>query len=215
MVGFNRRFAAMAIRLKSFVEKIDQPLAMNYRVNAGYIPRDHWVNDPEQGGGRILGEVCHFVDFLIFLSGSVPVEVHAATLPNPGQYADENAIISLRFSNGSQATINYLANGDRSFSKERLEVFGGGAVAVLDDFRGLELVHEGHREVSRCRWRQDKGHAALWQAFSRALQKAGPSPIPFHEIVASTLATLRIKESIAFGGSVPMDTAAFINAATE
>jgi len=215
IVGFNRRFAAMGVRLKSFVAKIDEPLAMNYRVNAGHIPRDHWVNDPEQGGGRILGEVCHFVDFLIFLSGSVPVEVHATTLPNPGPYADDNAIISLRFSNGSQATINYLANGDRCFSKERLEVFGGGAVAVLDDFRGLELVHEGHREVSRCRWRQDKGHAALWQAFSRALQKAGPSPIPFHEIVASTLVTLRIKESIAFGGSVPMDTAAFMNAATE
>jgi hypothetical protein len=88
-------------------------------------------------------------------------------------------------------------------------------VAVLDDFRRLELVHDGRREVSRCRWRQDKGHAALWQAFSRALQKASPSPIPFHEIVASTLATLRIKESIAFGGSVPMDVAAFMNAATE
>jgi predicted dehydrogenase/threonine dehydrogenase-like Zn-dependent dehydrogenase len=215
MLGFNRRFAASAARLKSFVQQIGDPLAMNYRVNAGYIPREHWVNDPEQGGGRILGEVCHFVDFLIFLAGSVPVELHAQTLPNQGQYSEDNLTVSLRFFNGSQGTISYLANGDRSFSKERLEVFGGGAVAVLDDFRRLELVRDGHRRVTRSLWRQDKGHAAAWKAFSRALETGSAAPIPFEEIVVSTLATMRIKDSIALGQVVPLDASAFLDSATE
>ena len=177
---------------------------MNYRVNAGYIPRDHWVNDPEQGGGRILGEVCHFVDFLVFLSGSVPVEVHAATLPNPGQYADDNAIISLRFSNGSQATINYLANGDRSFSKERLGVFGGGAVAVLDDFRRLELVHDGRRDVSRCRWRQEKGMLRFGRRSRVRYRKRAPLLFRSTKLWQVRWRPCGSKESIAFGGSVPI-----------
>ena len=100
------------------------------------------MNDPQQGGGRIIGEVCHFVDFLFFLTGASPVEVETRSLPNPGQYSNDNIVCSLRFPNGSQATISYLANGDKSYSKERIEVFGGGNVAVLEDFRRLELVHE-------------------------------------------------------------------------
>ncbi|PYX87413.1 MAG: oxidoreductase, partial [Acidobacteria bacterium] len=135
MVGFNRRFAPMAVHMKSFLSKIAEPLALHYRVNAGYLPADHWANDPEQGGGRILGELCHFVDFLMFLAGSAPVEVQAHSLANPGQYSDDNMIVCLRFANGSQGTITYVANGDKSFSKERVEAFGGGAVAVLEDFR--------------------------------------------------------------------------------
>ena len=94
---------------------------LNYRINAGYIPADHWVNDPEQGGGRILGEVCHFVDLLSFLAGALPIEVQTRNVANPGQYSGENVAISLTFANGSQGTITYIASGDKSYSKERIE----------------------------------------------------------------------------------------------
>src|SRR5215472_8163015 len=137
---------------------------MHYRVNAGSIPRDHWLNDPDQGGGRILGEVCHFVDFLSFLAGAQPVEVHAQGVVNGGRYSGDNVVAWLEFANGSRGTITYLANGDRAFSKERVEAFGGGVAAALDDFRSLELVHHGRRQTSRSWWRQDKGHRGEWEA---------------------------------------------------
>ena len=134
MVGYNRRFAPMTTQLKSFLAPISEPMALHYRVNAGYLPPDHWVNDREQGGGRILGEVCHFVDLLMFLVASPIAEVEAHALRSSQRYSGDNVLISIRFANGSEGTISYLANGDRAFSKERLEVFGGGAVAVLEDF---------------------------------------------------------------------------------
>jgi predicted dehydrogenase/threonine dehydrogenase-like Zn-dependent dehydrogenase len=211
MVGFNRRFAPMATRMKSFLDEIREPLALHYRVNAGAIARDHWVQDPEVGGGRILGEVCHFVDLLTFLVGSPPIEVHARSLANLGQYADDNVVIALQFANGSEGTISYLANGDRSYSKERLEVFGGGAVAVLDDFRRLELVRHGHKQVFRSRLRQDKGHHGEWQALAEAIQSGSAAPISFEDIVSATLSTLRIVDSRTSGRSVAFDSAAFVN----
>ncbi len=210
MVGFNRRFAPMAVRMKSFLDQIHEPLALHYRVNAGYIPADHWVNDPEQGGGRILGEICHFVDFLSFLAGSAPVQVQTRVLANGGQYSDDNVVISVQFANQSQGTISYLANGDRSYSKERVEVFGGGAVAVVEDFRRLELVRRGRKQVFRSRLRQDKGHRGEWEAFAAAIRAGAEAPIPFHEIVTSTLATLRVAESRSSGQPVAVDAANFI-----
>ena len=209
MVGFNRRFAPLAVRMKSFLAESGEPLAMHYRVNAGYIAPDHWVNDPEQGGGRILGEVCHFVDFLSFLAGSVPVEVQTRSLANNGRYSDDNVILSLQYANGSQGTISYLANGDKVFSKERVEVFGGSAVAVLEDFRTLELVRHGKRQTERSRLQQDKGHRGEWEAFAAAVRGGGESPIPFDQIVTSTLATLKAVESRASGQAVAIDADLF------
>jgi predicted dehydrogenase len=211
MVGFNRRFAPMAIQMKAFVQQIREPLALHYRVNAGHIPADHWVNDPEQGGGRILGEVCHFVDFLSFLADAPPIEVQTHALANGGRYSDDNVVISLRFANGSQGTISYLANGDRAYSKERVEVFGGGAVAVLDDFRRLELVRHGHKRLFRSRLRQDKGHRGEWTAFADAIRSGGESPIPFDQIAASTLATLRVVDSRVSGQPVAVDQTSLAN----
>ncbi|HXM21958.1 MAG TPA: bi-domain-containing oxidoreductase [Terriglobales bacterium] len=211
MVGFNRRFAPMAIKMKAFLKPIQEPLVLHCRVNAGFISRDHWVNDPEQGGGRILGEVCHFVDFLTFLTGALPIEVQARSLTNLEPYSDDNAVISLRFANGSQGTISYLANGDRSYSKERVEVFGGGAVAVLEDFRCLELVRQGRKQTFRSRFRQDKGHRAELEAFAAAVRSRGEPPIPFDEIVSTTLATLRAAESRSAGQSVELNTTDFIS----
>jgi predicted dehydrogenase/threonine dehydrogenase-like Zn-dependent dehydrogenase len=207
MVGFNRRFAPMATRMKAFFTENSQPLAMHYRVNAGSIPPDHWVNDPEQGGGRILGEVCHFVDFLSFLAGAPPVEVQTRTLPNAG----DSVVISLRFADGSQGTISYLTNGDKMYSKERLEVFGGDAVAVLEDFRRLELIRRGKKQVFKTRLHQDKGHRGEWEAFATAIRNGGQSPIPFHEIVATALATLRIADSRSSGQPVAVDVESFIS----
>ncbi len=213
MVGFNRRFAPMALRLKSFFSEIHEPLAMNYRVNAGQLPPDHWVNDPEQGGGRIVGELCHFVDLLSFVSGSLPTEVYARGLRGSGVYSNSNVAVMIDFANGSQATLNYLANGDRAFSKERLEVFGGGSTAALDDFRRLELVQHGRRKVMRSVWRQDKGHVAELQAFVEAVRNGGESPIAIEDIVATTLTTFRIQQSLATGEATRVDTAAFVSSA--
>jgi predicted dehydrogenase/threonine dehydrogenase-like Zn-dependent dehydrogenase len=211
MVGFNRRFAPMAAKMKAFLKPVQKPLVLHYRVNAGFVARDHWVNDPEQGGGRILGEACHFVDFLTFLADALPTEVQARRVSSLESYSNDNAVISLRFANGSEGTISYLANGDRSYSKERVEVFGGGAVAVLEDFRRLDLVRHGRKQTFRSRLRQDKGHRAELEAFAAAVRSQGESPIPFEEIVSTTLATLRAVESCSSGQPLEVDTAAFIN----
>lgn len=184
---------------------------MHYRVNAGFIAQDHWTNDPEQGGGRILGEVCHFIDFLTFLAGVALAEVQTAAITNLGRYSADNVIVSLRFSNGSQGTITYVANGDRAYSKERLEVFGGGCVATLEDFRLLELVRHGHKQTIRSRFRQDKGHRAEFQAFFDTVRNGGESPVPFSEIVTTTLATFAAAESLFTGQPVAVDVSAFLN----
>jgi predicted dehydrogenase len=140
MVGFNRRFASLAVQMKAFLEKSAEPLAAHYRINAGYIPPEHWVHDLAQGGGRILGEACHFIDFITWLVGAAPSSVSAQALPDLGRYRQDNAVIQLGFPDGSLGTVSYLANGDKSVSKERVEVFRGGRVAVLDDFRSLEMA---------------------------------------------------------------------------
>jgi len=163
------------------------------------LPPDHWVNDLEQGGGRILSEVCHFVDFLSFLAGASPIEVQTHSPTQQRRQANDNVVISLKFSNGSQGTISYVVNGDRAYSKERLEVFGGGATVVLEDFRRLELRGRGRQQVFRSWLRQDKGHVAEWKAFARAIQTGGEAPIPFEEIAATMLTTFRVLDSRSSG----------------
>ena len=199
--------------MKRFINEIHEPLAMHYRVNAGYIPPDHWVNDEEQGGGRILGEMCHFVDFVCFLAGACAVEVQAQSLGNAGQYSADNVIATLKFANSTLATISYLANGDKSASKERVEVFGGGSVAILEDFRHLELVRNGRKKITRIRWGQDKGHKAEMQAFMDALKGKTQAPIPLEQIIGSTLTTLRLKNSCQTGQPLTVDLSEFVDSA--
>lgn len=210
MVGFNRRFAPLAVRMKKSLAEIRGPLVMHYRVNAGSLPPDHWVNDPEQGGGRILGEVCHFVDFLSYLAGDFPIEVRAQTPGGEGIHSAGSALILIKFANGSQGTISYLVNGDRSFSKERIEVFGGGTVTVLEDFRKLEIVGFGRSKGFRSWFGQDKGHSGEWKAFTRAILEADESPISFKEIVSTTLATLRVLDSCSSGETKLVDVEGFM-----
>jgi predicted dehydrogenase/threonine dehydrogenase-like Zn-dependent dehydrogenase len=215
LVGFNRRFAPMAILCKQFLNQIHEPIAIQYRINGGYVAKDHWVNDPEQGGGRILGEVCHFVDFLCFMAGASPVEVGAQTIGNPGHYSSDNVLAQLRFPNGTLGSITYMANGDKAASKERIEVFGGSSVAILEDFRYLELVRNGRKQITRARTGQDKGHKSEMRAFVDAALGQTSPPIPFEQIVGSTLATLRLRNACQTGQSLSLNVGEFIASALQ
>ncbi len=196
-VGFNRRFAPLARQMHAFFQQRAEPLAIHYRVNAGYLPLTHWLHDPEQGGGRIIGEGCHFVDFLTFLVGAPPVSVSAQGLPDGGRYRLDNVQLTFTFADGSLGTVTYLANGDKALAKERVEVFCAGQVAVLDDFRSLELVKDGSRRVSRSLLSQDKGHRAGWEAFLTAIRQGGPAPIPYEQLLGVTWATFAAVQSLA------------------
>lgn len=204
-VGFNRRFAPMARRLRRFLEPAGEPLVLHVRVNAGLLPPGHWHYDAEQGGGRIVSEVCHFIDLLTYLAGALPVRVHTRAAAGGGRYRDENVVVALEFADGSLGTVAYLAAGDRALPKERIEVFGGGRAAVLDDFRRLELASGGRRQVTRALLRQDKGHRALWQAFAAAVAAGGPPPIPLEELMAVSLATLAARDSLRLGQALPVE----------
>jgi predicted dehydrogenase len=196
MVGYNRRFAPMARRLADFLQPRKEPLIAHYRINAGFIPLNHWVHDLQQGGGRIIGEGCHFIDFLTFLVGNPPSSVYAHALPDNGRYREDNVVLTFGFPDGSLGTVTYLANGDKTFPKERIEVFCSGKVAVLDDFRSLIMVEDGRRQVIKMRLRQDKGHSAEWDAFVAAVQAGGPPPIPSSHLFGVTEATLSAIESL-------------------
>jgi predicted dehydrogenase len=197
-VGFNRRFAPLAQQLHNSLATRQEPLYMHYRVNAGYIPLNHWTHDPEQGGGRIIGEGCHFIDFLAFLAGSAPVSVSAVALPDGGKYREDNVSMTFTFADGSIGIVDYLANGDKSFPKERVEVFCGGSVAVLDDFRVLETVRDGKRKTAKL-WGQDKGHFSEMQALVRAIREGHP-PIPYEQLISVTKASFAAVESIRKNG---------------
>jgi predicted dehydrogenase len=202
MLGFNRRFAPLAIRLKAFVDKRHEPLFAHFRVNANVLPPDHWLVDPKVGGGRIIGEGCHFIDFLTFLVGENPIEVITQGLPDNGKYSEDNVVMNFRFPDGSLGVVSYLANGDKSFPKEYLEVFSGGRVAVLHDWRKLELVEKGRRNVRRHHLRQDKGHHGAWKAFLDALQSDEAPPIPYEQLIGVTRASFAAVESLRNGESV-------------
>ncbi|MEW6716591.1 MAG: bi-domain-containing oxidoreductase [Chloroflexota bacterium] len=205
MVGFNRRFAPLAQHLQAFITESPEPLVAHYRVNAGYLPLSHWLHDPQIGGGRIIGEGCHFVDFLTFLVGQPPISVTAQGLPDAGRYREDNVLLNFTFVDGSLGVVAYLANGDRTFAKERVEVFTGGRIAVLDDFRSLELVQDGRRRMVRSRLRQNKGHRAEWEAFSQAILSGGPPPIPYKHIFGVHQATFAAVEALRSGVRVGVE----------
>jgi predicted dehydrogenase/threonine dehydrogenase-like Zn-dependent dehydrogenase len=196
MVGFNRRFASLSARLADSLKGRSEPLMAHYRVNAGYLPPQHWLHDEVLGGGRIIGEACHFIDYLAFLVGQAPSSVTAVALPDGGRYHEDNAVLTFDFPDGSVGTVTYLANGNRAFPKERVEVFSAGQVAVLDDFRSLELVKDGKRSVERSRLRQDKGHRGEWLAFTQAILSGGPAPIPYAHLIGVTRASFAALQAL-------------------
>jgi predicted dehydrogenase len=202
MVGFNRRFAPFSQQIKEFLGKRQEPLIAHIRVNAGYLPPTHWLHDPAQGGGRIIGEGCHFIDYLTFLVGEPPNSVTAISLPDGGRYQEDNVHLTFNFPDGSIGSIDYLANGDPSVGKERLEVFSAGKVAVLDDFRILDLVQDGKRRTFRSRLRQDKGHRAEWLAFQGAVRDLGSPPIPYNQLYGISLASILSVEALRSGDPI-------------
>jgi len=204
MVGFNRRFAPLVGKLTEHFSERSHPLAITYRVNAGFIPSDHWVHDPVEGGGRILGEVCHFVDLLHHIVGVPAERVSAECFAGSAKFrGDDNVIATLRFADGSVGSILYTAAGDDRVSKERIEVYGDGAVAILVDFRSLELARSGRGRTERSSG-QDKGFEEEMRRFLAAVRVGGPMPIPFEQSYASTRATLAIVESLHTGAPVAL-----------
>jgi predicted dehydrogenase len=162
------------------------------------------------GGGRIVGEVCHFVDQAAFLTGSVPVKVHARGVPDDGRYREDNVVLTLTMSDGSVVGIAYVASGDRALGKERFELFGGGRAAVVDDFRLLSLFSGGRTKTSRARLAQDKGHRAKWEAIRGVLREGGPPPIETVSWVATSLATFAAVRSLRSGAEESVDAVGFI-----
>jgi predicted dehydrogenase/threonine dehydrogenase-like Zn-dependent dehydrogenase len=192
LVGFNRRFAPQAIELKKHLGHA--PLSMLYRINAGSIPQDHWIQDKDIGGGRIIGEACHFIDFCTYLCGALPRSVHAAAVPDPHGLSD-TVSMNLEFADGSIAAICYFANGSRELPKEYLEVHSGGFTGVIRDFRELEIYSTG-KPRRRKSFAQDKGQARMVQEFIQSLSKGGPPLISPAEIFAVTRATLAVHNSL-------------------
>lgn len=201
-VGFNRRFAPMSIALADFIRQRAEPLYIQYRVNAGFLPLNHWLHDPNQGGGRIIGEGCHFIDLLTFLVGTVPVSVSATALADNDRYHQDNVQLTLRYADGSVGTVIYLANGNRNFPKERIEVFSNGRIGVLEDFRSLALVTENSHKTSHSRLRQDKGHAAAWASFLAAVRKGGMPPIPYDELMNTSRVSFAALEALRSGAEI-------------
>ena len=198
-VGFNRRFAPLAQTLSSFLFHRTEPLHVHYRVNAGYLPLNHWTHDPEIGGGRIIGEACHFVDFLTFLVGEPPISVIAHGLPDTNKYREDNVSMTFTFPDGSIGIVDYLANGDKSFAKERVEVFCGGKIAVLDDFVSLQMIEDGKKKEEK--GVQDKGWVNEWKVFSRSIREGGPPPIAYEQSIGVTRSTFAAVESVRLEGS--------------
>jgi polar amino acid transport system substrate-binding protein len=172
---------------------------MLYRINAGAIPADSWIKR-EEGGGRIVGEVCHFIDAMTFLSGSQPIEVQAVCARD---HADAVSII-IRFADGSTGTIVYSSLGDPSLPKEYIEVFASGRIVRIDDFRQLHVTANGNTKTSKCA--QDKGQTALIAAFLAATRGEGPTPIELPILAAVTEATFAIEEALRLGAAVVLSS---------
>lgn len=203
MVGFNRRFAPLAVSCRQFFDPYNEPKFVQYRVNAGQFPRGSWIFDAVEGGGRIIGELCHFVDMICFLTGGIPQRIFAEQVVSGNRGVDRDSVtVTLRMSNDSVGVIHYVANGDPSVAKEYLEVFGSQRTAILDNYRSLSL-HSSNRRHRRRLLNQAKGHREEATEFVKALESRGPMPIDFETLIAVTQTTFLIHRSLDTG--MPID----------
>jgi polar amino acid transport system substrate-binding protein len=204
MVGFNRRFSPFLKKAAEILKTRPGPLFTVYTVNAGMLPKESWVQDPVEGGGRIVGEVCHFVDALRFLAASPVKSVQAICVQTDDkrQVNRDSVSIVLKYANGSVGTIIYHAVGSPDFPKERIELARGGATVVIDDFRRMEVF--GSKKESM-KGSQDKGFKAEVEAFVNAATGKGPAPIPLSEIIETTLVTFAVHEALNKGIIVSLD----------
>jgi polar amino acid transport system substrate-binding protein len=200
LVGFNRRFSPLAARAKQFFLNRQGPLSIVYRVNAGHIPREHWTQDLKEGGGRIVGEVCHFIDLMQFLTGTPPKSVFAESVAGSSEHivSEDSVFITLQFEDGSNGMIAYLAEGDSSLPKEHIEIFGEGKTFVINDFRSAKLYADGREKKETLR-QQDKGQAEETRVACAVVADGKPIPITLQELEATTRATFRIRDSLRTG----------------
>lgn len=206
VVGFNRRFSPFTIALKQWLGFTDLPMVINVRVNAGFVPPDRWEQDPEVGGGRIVGEVCHFVDLIQYLTRAYPVQVSAQAMKAAGQFlGEDNLVVTLKMSDGSVAAITYTASGDKAFPRERVEVFRGGAVGLIENFKMASFTHRGRTRRKRNLFGVDRGHRAETEAFFSTIRSGGPPPVAFPEHVWTTLTTFSIVQSMQRGEPVEIE----------
>jgi predicted dehydrogenase/threonine dehydrogenase-like Zn-dependent dehydrogenase len=203
MVGFNRRFSPHTLKIRELLAGRSEPLAMNMTVNAGAIPPDHWTQDPERGGGRIIGEGCHFLDLLACVAGS-PIATVAAMRAGPGTAVrDDKMAIVLGFADGSVGTVNYFANGSKSYPKETLEVFSDGRVLRMENFRRTRgFGFPGFRSFKTLR--QDKGHAAETAALVDRVRRGGGPLVPFEQLANSTRASFAAVQSAREGRTIAL-----------
>ncbi len=195
MVGFNRRFSPLIQVVKKKISGIS--CAINYRINAGAVPPDHWVHDPQIGGGRIIGEVCHFIDLCSYITESKVESISAKAMDSTPQNHD-TFVASIRFENGSVAAISYFSNGSKQVGKEFLEVFAGGMTAAVDDFKTMKI--SGAKTETTKLSKQDKGHTPEFTAFAEAVKSGSPFPISIEEVLHATLSTFALVESIQKNG---------------
>jgi predicted dehydrogenase/threonine dehydrogenase-like Zn-dependent dehydrogenase len=193
-VGFNRRFSPHIQKVKELIGNSDMPINMIATMNAGFIPPEIWVHDLSVGGGRIIGEACHFIDLMIYINGSKVLSVNMSALGNNPSEKTDNAIITLKFENGSQGVVNYFANGSKAYAKERIEVYAQGKTLIVDNFRKTEGF--GFKRFSSIKTKLDKGHKRQFELLVRSVKEGGPPLIPFDEIVNTTQASFAAIESL-------------------
>lgn len=198
MVGFNRRFSPIAEKIKSEFSGNGEPKVINIRVNAGFIPKDHWTQNKNIGGGRIIGEMCHFIDLMQYFTDAKPVKVYAASINTDNQniITEDNISVTVSFSDGSIGNLLYLGNGDKSLPKELIEVFSGGKVGRIHDFR-KGVIHKDNKHI---KLKLDgKGHKQEVEVFLNSLKQNNQAPIPFESIYITTLTTFKILDSLITG----------------
>src|SRR5256714_1155930 len=196
VVGFNRWFSPLAQRAKDFFADRETPLSILYRVNAGRVPKEHWIQNAEEGGGRIIGEVCHFIDFIQFLTGARPVSAFAESVSaRSSKVVDADSVfITLRFADGSNGVVAYLSEGDKALAKEHVQIFGAGRVFVLEDCRRATLYKDGRDEQVTLK-AQDKGQQSQVRAVC-ATVLGGAAPISLDELEATSRASFRVLDSL-------------------
>jgi predicted dehydrogenase len=202
MVGFNRRFAPHAVHARDLLRGRLHPVTLTFLINAGELPADHWTRDPSVGGGRIVGEACHFIDLALFLVGHPITRVHAAAMTSASGTLTDTMSVTLTFADGSLASIHYWANGPQSYPKERVEIFNAGRVLVIDNWRAVHAYDwPGARRMRR---RQDKGHRPEVAAFLARVATGGAPLIPFAEIEMVTLASFAAMQSAQTGNTIEL-----------
>ncbi|HZW64522.1 MAG TPA: bi-domain-containing oxidoreductase [Hanamia sp.] len=198
MVGYNRRFAPVSSEIKKLFGKTGEPLVIQIRVNAGFIPKEHWTQIPEIGAGRIIGEMCHFIDLMQFFTDSYPIKVYADCISSQNAVLknDDNIGIVIKFEDGSIGNLTYVANGNKGLPKEYIEIFSAGKTGVIHDFRSGTFYSDNKSKNLKL---QGKGHQQEVQAFLNSLKEGRPSPIDFRSIYFTTLTTFKIIDSLQTG----------------